>query len=135
MKAFFAAIEINAVDVSWSSPKIFETTGRGMQKGPDTKNRDLFDGFPFLVPSSYILLFQVFCSSFAPTAECIGVFSHGKSFGADRSSSRTDSPRVPKSKSSLVEVPKYSKVFPSTRSQVQVPKYRSVKVPKCRFLK
>ena len=33
---------------------------------------------------------------FSPTAECFGVFSHSKGFGADRSSSKTHSPKVPR---------------------------------------
>ena len=42
-------------------------------------------------------------SGFSPTAECFGVFSHSKGFGADRSSSKTDSPKVPRFQ---VKVPK-----------------------------
>jgi len=44
--------------------------------------------------------FQFF---FPPTAECFGVFSHSKGFGADRSSSKTHSPKVPRFQ---VKVPK-----------------------------
>ena len=40
---------------------------------------------------------------FSPTAECFGVFSHSKGFGADRSSSKTHSPKVPRFQ---VKVPK-----------------------------
>ena len=40
---------------------------------------------------------------FSPTAECFGVFSLSKGFGADRSSSKTDSPKVPRFQ---VQVPK-----------------------------
>ena len=40
---------------------------------------------------------------FSPTAECFGVFSHSKGFGADRSSSKTHSPEVPRFQ---VKVPK-----------------------------
>ena len=40
---------------------------------------------------------------FSPTAEYFGVFSHSKGFGADRSSSKTDSPKVPRFQ---VKVPK-----------------------------
>ena len=39
----------------------------------------------------------------SPTAECFGVFSHSKGFGADRSSSETHSPKVPRFQ---VKVPK-----------------------------
>ena len=39
----------------------------------------------------------------SPTAECFGVFSHSKGFGADRSSSKTHSPKVPRFQ---VKVPK-----------------------------
>ena len=59
----------------------------------------------FLIFSSYIL------TLFSPTAECFGVFSHSKGFGADRSSSKTDSPKVPRfpskgSQGSQLKVPK-----------------------------
>jgi hypothetical protein len=55
------------------------------------------------------------CLTFSPTAECFGVFSHSKGFGADRSSSKTHSPKVPRFQ---VKVPR----FPSKGSQVKVPK-------------
>jgi len=48
----------------------------------------------------------------SPTAECFGVFSHSKGFGADRSSSKTDS----------LKVPRFQVQVPSTGSQVKVPK-------------
>ena len=48
---------------------------------------------------------------FSATAECFGVFSHSKGFGADRSSSKTHSPKVPRFQ---VKVPR----FPSKGSQV-----------------
>ena len=84
------------------------------------------------------LLLRV-CLFFSPTAECFGVFSHSKGFGADRSSSKTHSPKVPRfqvkvprfpSKGSQVKVPR----VPSKGSQVKVPRFPSkgsqVKVPK-----
>ena len=49
---------------------------------------------------------------FSQTAECFGVFSHSKGFGADRSSSKTDSPKVPR----------FQVQVPTTGSQVKVPK-------------
>ena len=53
--------------------------------------------------------------NFSPTAECFGVFSHSKGFGADRSSSKTDSPKVPR----------FQVQVPSTGSQVKVPRFPS----------
>ena len=56
------------------------------------------------------------CLTFSPTAECFGVFSHSKGFGADRSSSKTHSPKVPRFQ---VKVPKLKVPrFPSKGSQV-----------------
>ena len=52
--------------------------------------------------------------NFSPTAECFGVFSHSKGFGADPSSSKTHSPKVPRFQ---VKVPR----FPSKGSQVKLP--------------
>ena len=48
-------------------------------------------------------LMNIYILHFSPTAECFGVFSHSKGFGADRSSSKTDSPKVPRFQ---VKVPK-----------------------------
>ena len=42
---------------------------------------------------------------FSPTAQATGVFSHSKGFGAERSSTKTHSPRFP-NRGSQIEVPK-----------------------------
>ena len=51
----------------------------------------------------FMAMIQPGSSHFSPTAECFGVFSHSKGFGADRSSSKTHSPKVPRFQ---VKVPK-----------------------------
>ena len=53
--------------------------------------------------AGYAFLAQELSQYFSPTAECFGVFSHSKGFGADRSSSKTHSPKVPRFQ---VKVPK-----------------------------
>ena len=60
---------------------------------------------------------------FSPTAECFGVFSHSKGFGADSEQLQNPFPQgsqVP-SKGSQVKVPR----FPSKGSQVKVPRFTS----------
>ena len=96
----------------------------------------------FLGISFCYCFFWIFWIHFSPTAECFGVFSHSKGFGAHRSSSKTHSPKV-QSKGSQVKVPRFPSKgfqvprFPSKGSQgsLKVPKVPkvpqgSLKVPK-----
>ena len=55
----------------------------------------------FLVVDPFSDIFLVF----SPTAQATGVFSHSKGFGAERSSTKTHSPRFP-NRGSQIEVPK-----------------------------